>query len=116
MPSQPGVGGELPCVRHLVQDQPAPKRLAGEQRTLLPLRDVGLDEVDTRLAGRLTAEKLGIVLAENAAREESEQHGNVAVDDRPSQLDSATVGDRLLHRENRFEAVAKDGDVEVDPA
>ena len=109
------MGGELPGVRQLVEDEPAPEGLGRQLGLLLPIRDVGLDEVQTRGDRGLAAEELGIVLAEHAPAQEAEQDPHVLIHGRPAEPQEAGVGQPRLDGQDGLHGVRQDGDVEVDP-
>src|SRR5207237_6572132 len=61
---QPGMSGELPGVRELVEYQPSAQVVAREVLLRLPAGDVRLDQVE-RVLDRLAPQQLGVELAEN---------------------------------------------------
>src|ERR1700730_16902725 len=106
---------ELPRVRHLVKDQPAPQGVVGEVGAASPLLDVCLDEVKTLAANRLGAKELRIVLAEHAAPDERQHERDVVVDAGAPDLDKQ----RVRHApgfENRIDGAAQDAEVQVQPS
>ena len=116
--AQPGMGGELPGVGHLVQDQPAPQLLPVEPFLVLPGIDVRFHEVEALLAGvgyRLAAHQLGVELAQHPAPQEGEQQRHVAVDAGAAHRDQVRVGD-ARGLEQGIDGLAQDADVEVEPA
>ena len=112
---QPRMGRELPGMRHLVQDQPPPEVLFGEVGVALPLLDVCLDQIQALGSHWLRAQKLGVVLAEDATAHEGEHVAEVAVDSHPSDLDEQGVG-HAAGFEDRVDDATQDAQVEVDPA
>ena len=109
------MGRELPGMRHLVQDQPPPEVLFGEVGVALPLLDVCLDQIQALGSHWLRAQKLGVVLAEDATAHEGEHVAEVAVDSHPSDLDEQGVG-HAAGLEDRVDDATQDAQVEVDPA
>ena len=107
--------GELPRVRHLVEDQPAPQVLTGQLGLAAPLLDVGLDQVQAVGAHRFGAKKLRVVLAEHAPAEKCEQECDVVVQPRPAGFDDQRVGQPPL-LEDRINHPAQDVEVQVEPA
>src|SRR6266571_2470046 len=111
---QPGVCGELPRVRHLMKDQPAPEVFFGEVGVALPVDDVRLDEVQPFSAHRLGGHELRIVLTQDTAAEEGEHRPDVTIHARLAYLDDQ----RVRHSsgfENRVDGPAQDREIEVDP-
>src|SRR3989442_8851666 len=105
---------ELPGVRHLVEDQPASEVLVRQVRVLLPLLDVGLDEVEPLTTDRLRAEKLRVVLAKDAPAEESKHVADVSVDAHSAHFDDERIG-HAAGFEHRIDEAAKDAEVQIDP-
>src|SRR5207245_10128775 len=87
----PGVCGELPRVRHLMKDQPAPEVFFGEVGVALPVDDVRLDEVQPFSAHRLGGHELRIVLTQDTAAEEGEPRPDVTIHARLAYHDDQRV-------------------------
>ncbi len=109
------MGRELPCVRHLVKDQPAPQVLTGQLGLSTPLLDIGLDQVQALGADRLRAQELRIVLAQDPLAEEPEHEPDITIEARATDLDKQRIRDSTLF-ENRVDDPLQDAQVEVEPA
>ena len=83
---------ELPRVRHLVEDEPAPQILFRQVGVPPPLVEIGLDQVEAFAAHGLGAQQLRVVLAEHALAEEGEHVADVAVDAHAAHLYHQRVG------------------------
>ncbi len=109
------MGGELPRMRHLVQDQPAPQVLAWKVGAASPFLDIRLDQVQTLAAHRLRAEKLRVVLAQHAPPDEREHERDVVVDAGATDLDEERVG-HAPGFEHGIDGPPEDAEIQVEPA
>ena len=98
----------------LVQDQPAPEVVARQLRLLLPLGDVGLDQVEARRGDGLPAHQLGVELAQDTVAEERQHAPRIAVDRGLTSVGQPGPRDAGFS-DHRIEDPADDLHVEVDP-
>ena len=111
------MGGELPRMGHLVEDEPAPQVFIWQLGRATPLLDVGLHEVEaggTNLIDGLHPHELGVVLPQDAAAEERQQHGHVVIEAGAPELDDQRVGQATLLQHGVDDA-PHDPNVQVQP-